>query len=139
MNILILGVILLINAFAILLVYQFIKKLPSKDKLIFIAVCFAIHYMAVSVVYWLSSIGMEQHIVEEASQIIIYIFVPINAILTVPFIANAYYKLKKEKLPKQKFINRCILIILLAIVILIVEYFYFQSIQSGIAEMILKK
>lgn len=139
MNILILGAIVLINAFAIALVYQFIKKLPSKEKLIFIAVSLAIHYILITIVYWFSSFGVDKAVVDTAGQFIIYMFVPINTILTIPFIANAYYKLKKDKLPKQKFINRCILMILLGIVILIIEYFYFQSIQTGIAEMMLKK
>lgn len=139
MNILILGAIFLINAIAIIVVYQFIKKLQSKEKLIFIAVSLAIHYMLITVVYWLSSLGKDQAIVDVASQFITYMFVPVNAILTIPFVAKAYYKFKKEKLPKKKFINRCILMIVFTIIILIVEYFYFQSIQNGIADLIKTK
>lgn len=136
---LILGAIVFINAFAVALVYQFIKKLSSKEKLIFIAISLAIHYILITIVYWLSSFGVDKKVVDEASQFIIYMFVPINTILTIPFIANAYYKLKKNKLSKKKFTNRCILMLLLGIVILIIEYFYFQYIQTGIAEMMLKK
>lgn len=139
MNALILGSIFLINAVAIILVYQFVKRLPAKEKLIFIAVCFAIHYMLISVVYYFSSIGVEQVATDVSGQFITYMFVPVNAILTIPFIANAYYKFRKEKLPKQKFINRCILMIILTIIILVIEYFYFQTIQTVIAEMIVKK
>lgn len=139
MNILILGSIFLINAFAIILVYQFVKKLPSKEKLIFIAVSLAIHYILITIVYWLSGLGKDQAIVDAASQFITYMFVPVNVILTIPFIANSYYKFKKEKLPKKKFINRCILMIVFAIIILIAEYFYFQSIQVGIADLMKTK
>jgi len=139
MNILILGAIVLINAFAIILVYQFVKRLPSKEKLIFIAVTTAIHYMLISIVYWLSSTGVDQTLADLTGQFIIYMFVPVNVILTIPFVANAYYKMRKEKLPKQKFINRCILMVVLTVIILIIEYFYFQSIQSSIAEMVVRQ
>ena len=56
MNIFMVLTILVINVIAVLLVYQFIKTLEKKEKIIFIAVTIAINYILVSIIYWLSSL-----------------------------------------------------------------------------------
>ncbi len=135
MNILLLGLIILLNVISVLVSYQFIKKLPQKEKLIFIAVCLAIHYILVTLVYWISN-SMNSVATTENGQYAVYMLVPINFILTIPFISSSYYKFKKKKLAKNKFLNRCILMSLFEIVILIVEFLTFQYLQSFILQII---
>ena len=136
MDILILGVIILLNAIAILVSYRFIKKLPQKEKLIFMAVCLAIHYILVTLVSWLSN-GINAVTTTENGQYVVYILVPINFILTIPFISSSYYKFRNKKLAKNKFINRCILMSLFGIMVLVIEFFTFQYIQNFIFQILL--
>ena len=76
------------------LMYQFIKRLPKVEKTIFIGVSFAIAYLLVSIIYWISGVGIDKQINEAAKDFIIYTFVPVNIILLVPFIASKYNKLR---------------------------------------------
>ena len=60
MNIFIMLALLLANAIAIILIYQFVKKLPKMNKIIFIAASFAIVYLLVSIIYWISGFGIDR-------------------------------------------------------------------------------
>ncbi len=137
MNILVLGIIILLNVGAIFFTYQLIKKLPQKEKLVFIAICLAIHYVLVTLVYWISN-AVNSLTANMAGQYTVYMLVPINVICTIPFLASSYFKLKKKKLAKNKFINRCMLMVVLGIIILVAEYFAFPTIQNTMAQILVK-
>lgn len=132
MNIFIMLAIVGINAIAILLTYQFIKKLPKMEKIIFIAVSFAIMYALVSIIYWISGFGINSKINEVAKDFITFIFVPINIILLIPFIAAKYNKYRFKEIKKEEFIKRIIIIGIIGIVILLIECFYFKNIKTNI-------
>ena len=137
MDILVLGIIILLNVGAIFFTYQFIKKLPQKEKLVFIAICLAIHYVLVTLVYWISN-AVNSLTANMAGQYTVYMLVPINVICTIPFLSSSYFKLKKKKIAKSKFINRCLLMVVLGIIILVAEYFAFPTIQNTIAQILVK-
>jgi ACR3 family arsenite efflux pump ArsB len=124
------------NAIAIMLVYQFIKRLPKTEKIIFIAACIAIAYALVSIVYWISGFGIESEIHEATKNFIIYTFVPVNIILLAPSIASKYNKLKLGETSKEKFIKRITSIGIIAIIILIIEGFYFRGMQNNVIKTI---
>ena len=62
----------LINGIAIGIVYQFIKKMEGKQKLIIIAMSIALMYILVSITYWISGFGIEEKIHEQTKNFIIY-------------------------------------------------------------------
>lgn len=132
MNIYIMLAILFVNAIAITLVYQFIKKLPKMEKIIFIGISFAIMYVAVSISYWISSFGIEENINETLKSFIIYIFVPVNVIILVPFVARKYYKWRKNEIDKESLIKRIIIVSIIGVIILAVETIYFKQIKKNI-------
>ncbi len=138
MDIFILIGIVLVNVIAILIVYHFIKQLNNKQKIVIIAMGIAFNYILVMIVYALSSIGMDAQIAETANSFITFIFVPINTIMNVPFLASSYCRYLQKKLTKQKMRNRIIIVVLVTLVIMVLEYFYFQSIQAGVAAMLEK-
>ncbi len=138
MDIFILIGIVLVNVIAILIVYHFIKQLNNKQKIVIIAMGIAFNYILVMIVYALSSIGMDTQIAETANSFITFIFVPINTIMNVPFLASSYCRYLQKKLTKQKMRNRIIIVVLVTLVIMVLEYFYFQSIQAGVAAMLEK-
>lgn len=132
MNIFITLAILFANAIAITLVYQFIKGLPKMEKIIFIVVSFAIMYITVSISYWISGFGIGKEVNEALKSFILYIFVPVNVIILIPFVARKYYKLKQNETDKQSLIKTIISISIIGVLILTVETVYIKEIKKDI-------
>lgn len=132
MNIFIMLAIIIANGIALALIYQFVKKMPKKEKIIFIAASFAINYMLILIVYALSGIGMDATINESSKNFITYVFVPVNVILFVPFIAHAYIKVKEKKIKPENFVKRLVAILVIALIVLVMEFFYFRNVQENI-------
>lgn len=135
MNIFIMLAIVVINIIATILIYQFVKRLPKMEKIIFIVASFAIIYVAVGVSYWISGIGIEKNINEALKNFIIYIFVPVNVIILVPFVARKYYKWKQNEINKESLIKRIIIVSIIGVIILVVQTIYFKQIKKNIEEM----
>ena len=133
--------ILALNIVAILINYRFLgTEIDKKEKLIFIVVGIAIMYVTVSIIYGLSVKNIEEtRLTELAKNYMIFTFVPVNAILILPFFASSYKYLKLGRLRKEKFKNRSILLIAILLVILIIEFFYLKDIQVGILNLVQAK
>jgi hypothetical protein len=130
--------ILALNAVAIFLMYRFLgTNIEKKEKWIFIAVGIAFMYMLVSFVYWLSTkdidLGTNSNL---ASNFITFTFVPVNSILILPFLASSYRYWKEGRLKPEKFRNRIILAVIILLIVLVIEFFYFQDIQNGILSLV---
>ena len=132
MNIYFMIAIAIANILAITIVYQFIKKLENKEKVIFIAISIAIMYILVSIIYWISGFGINKTIHEQARDFITYLFVPVNVILFIPYIAYQYVDLKEKHIKQAKFLKKVTKTSVLLIIALIVEFFYFRNIQNNI-------
>ncbi|MCI8362505.1 MAG: hypothetical protein HFJ41_05190 [Clostridia bacterium] len=135
MNIFITLAILLANAIAITLVYQFVKGLPKMEKIIFIGVSFAIMYVLVSISYWISGFGIRENVNEALKNFIIYIFVPVNIIILIPFVARKYYKWRQNEIGKESLITRIIIVSIIGVLILAVETIYIKEIKKDIDEL----
>ena len=135
MNIYLMIAILLANIIAIAIVYQFIKKLEKKEKLIFIAISVALMYILISIVYWFSGFGIDEKVHETSKSFVVYLFVPVNVILFIPYFASQYMKLKLKQIKIEKFANKLSTLLVLLIVVLVAEYFYFRNIQENIKTM----
>lgn len=134
MNIFITLAILFANAIAIALVYQFIKGLPKMEKIIFIGVSFAIMYVTALISYWISGFGIGKEVNEALKSFIIYIFVPVNVIILIPFVARKYYKWKQNEIDKSDLIKRIVIVSIVGILVLAVETVYIKEIKRDIEE-----
>lgn len=132
MNIFLLLAIFVANAIAITLIYQFVKRLEKMDAIIFIASSVAIIYIGVSIIYWISGFGIDSRINEAAKNFITFLFVPINVIVLVPFVAGKYAKYKTNKISKREYVERLIKVIVVGVIILIVECIYFKHMKTNI-------
>ena len=132
MNIFLTIAIVLANLISIFTVYQFIKRLDHKQVVIFIAVSVAIMYMLISIIYWLSGFGIDEKIHEASKNFVQYIFVPVNVLLFIPYIASKYMKLKENEITRSEFANKIEILAILLIVVLVIEFFYFRDIQANI-------
>ena len=65
-------------------------------------------------------------------KLITFTFVPVNAIIIMPFLAVSFRDWKDSRLKSRPFRNRCILLGIILLIILIIEFFYFKDIQNGI-------
>lgn len=133
MSVYLMVAIILANLIAIGIVYQFIKKLPKKEIILFLAVSVGIIYIAISIVYWMSGFGIEPKVHEETKSFVTYLFVPVNVILFIPYLASQYYKLRQDKIKKEQLQKKVIIIGILFVLVLGLEYFYFTKIQNNIA------
>ena len=71
-------------------------------------------------------------VMKEIRKIMLLTFIPLNGIITMPFIANIINKIKDGENQKK----RILIISIISILVIIIEIFYFQNIQIGILKMI---
>lgn len=133
--------ILILNVVAILLTYHFLgKEMDKKSKGIFIIVGIAVIYMLVSMVYWMGTRNINLEVDSDTGKnLITFTFVPVNVIIIMPFFASSYRDWKEGKLGVEPFRNRCILLAIVLIIVLIFEFFYFKDIQNGILNILNSK
>ena len=120
------------NIVALALTYQFIKKMPKREIIIFLAISVATMYILISIVYWISGFGIDSAVHEAMKNFVIYLFVPINVILFVPYFALQYRKFKNKQIKVQQLSKKLSTLVILLIVVLVVEYFYFVNIQKNV-------
>ena len=138
MNIFLIIAIVVTNIVAITLIYQILKKQSKKEILIFIAASVTFVYLIISLVYWLSGFGIDNAVHENSKNFIIYLFVPVNVIIFVPYLAVQYKKLRQskkiEKYDIEKLSTKVAIVLTAFIVGLVGQFFYFKSIQTNIKE-----
>ena len=67
------------------------------------------------------------------------VFIPVNGLLTMPYLASIIGKISTNEIAREKFNKKLIAFVILFIIILIIEYSYFKSTQQGIINMINNK
>lgn len=127
----------LANIIAILLVYySFGRKSDKQKRFINTLISIGFVYILVWIVYLLSSIGIEKDsALEQAQTLMTIAFVPVNVILFIPIVIRSYIKRKNKDISESSFNKRIIIIVILAIIVLVCEFFYFRDFQKGIIEL----
>lgn len=129
--------IIIANIVAIALMYYSLGDLGKKEKWIFIGAGIGIMYILTSIVYWISTNGIEMTEVSESGKnLITFLFVPVNGLLILPLLAKSYAKFKSERIDSKIFFNRSIVLAVLLFIILVVECIYFKNIQIQVVELI---
>ena len=127
-----------INIMTLVGVYRSLKGVPARGKIGFLAVGFGGIYLLVSGLYYSSTLGLDiSGSLGKTQQFITFTFVPVNATISLVFLARNYSRLLAEQTTKEKFQKNCIRIILILAVALICEYFYFRSVNQSILDMVL--
>ncbi len=128
---------ILLNVVAIVLLYHCLPDLEKKEKIIFIVVGIAVMYILTSIIYWISSKGVEvQEVSERAKNMITFIFVPLNGIIILPILAKSYNRYIIGDLESDKLRNRIIIMVIALVILMIIECSYFKNIQNGIIQML---
>jgi len=138
MNIYLTIAILLANLVGLAIVHQFIKRLDKKQKLIFIGISYGLMYILISIIYWFSGFGIDKQVHEASKNFILYLFVPVNVIVIVPYFATQYMKYKTKQIEKNKFANRLTILVVVLLIVLVTEFIIFKNIQNNIKDIIIK-
>lgn len=94
-------------------------------------------YVITSIVYWISTIGIDINEVSETGKnLIIFLFVPVNSLIILPLLAKSYTKLKFGSLEKRIFLKRGIVLSILLIIAIVLECIYFKNIQEEVVNII---
>lgn len=129
--------ILIFNIVSIVLMYYCLGDIEKKEKIIFIAVGTGIMYILTSIVYWISTMGIEiTEVSETGKNLITFLFVPVNGLIILPILAKSYVKLKYGNISNKVFANRILVLAVLLIIILIIECNYFRQIQEQVVNLI---
>ena len=80
--------ILVANVVGLLLVYHsFDKRIDKNKKFMYTMICFGVMYILTLIIYFFSSIGINNENVSESSRnLITFTFVPINTIVLLPIL-----------------------------------------------------
>lgn len=129
--------ILILNIVSIVLMYYCLGDIDKKEKFIFIAVSTGIMYILTSIIYWISTMGIEiTEVSETGKNLITFLFVPVNGLIILPIFAKSYSKLKFGNLSSKVFFNRGLVLGVVLLIILIFECIYFKNIQKQVVELI---
>lgn len=132
--------ILIANIVAVTLLYRsFDKGLEKNKKVFYTMLCFGAMYIIILIVYFLSSIGLSKDATENAKNMITFTFVPVNVIILLPIMIRAFYKKKNNKISIQQLNTRTISVLIVAVILLVGEFFYFRDIQKGIIKIVEEK
>lgn len=129
--------IIIANIVSIVLMYHCLEDLDKKEKWIFIGAGTGIIYILTSIVYWISTKGIEvTEVSEMGKNLITFIFVPVNSILVLPLLAKSYVKFKDGRLGSKVFFSRGIVLGIILLIVLVLECIYFKNIQVQVVELI---
>ena len=128
--------ILVANVVGLLLVYHsFDKRIDKNKKFMYTMICFGVMYILTLIIYFFSSIGINNENVSESSRnLITFTFVPINTIVLLPILIRSFNNKKTNKITMEQLNRTTILMIIIAIALIIIEFFSFKNIQKGIIQ-----
>ena len=134
-NIIIFLFILVANVIAFLLIYNSFNKNVEKTKqLLYTMISMGIVYIVVLIIYFFSSIGLSKEVTSQAKEMITFSFVPVNSIIIIPFLIRSFNKRKNKEITTEQLNRRTIIMIIIAIALIIGEFFYFRNIEKGIID-----
>ena len=135
-NLLITLFILVANVVGLLLVYHsFDKRIDKNKKLMYTMIAFGIMYILTLIIYFFSSLGINNENVSESSRnLITFTFVPINTIVLLPILIRSFNNRKMNKITTRQLNRTATIMIVVAIILIVIEFFSFRSIQKGIIQ-----
>lgn len=128
--------ILVANVVGLLLVYHsFDKRIDKNKKLMYTMICFGVMYILTLIIYFFSSIGINNENVSESSRnLITFTFVPINTMVLLPILIRSFNNRKVNKITTRQLNRTAMTMIVVAIILIVIEFFSFRSIQKGIIQ-----
>ena len=128
--------ILVANVVGLLLVFHsFDNRIDKNKKFMYTMICFGIMYILTLIIYFFGSLGINNENVTESSRnFITFTFVPINTIILLPILIKSFNNRKMNKITTKQLNRTATIMAVVAIILIIIEFFSFRSIQKGIIQ-----
>lgn len=113
--------------------------LEPKMKILFFIIGLVCMLITTFIVFSISASGVQYEnpkMVGNIRLIMLAVFIPVNGIITMPYIANIASKIYTDNITQEKAKSRFIMIAIIFIVILVFECSYFRKTQIGIINLI---
>ena len=110
----------------------------KKKKIIYIVIGTLAMYIITKIIFAISSssiIYQNEEIKKQITNMLVYIFTPVNGFIILPQIAKWMYKLKNKEIDKSKFKQKLIILFVIFVVIVAIEIPYLRDTQMGIINM----
>lgn len=140
MDIIIVLFILVANIIAVFLTYYSYGKNVDKSKRIFYTmISIGVVYIVTLIVYLLSSIGIAREVSNNAKNMLIFSFVPVNTIIMLPILIKSFYKKRDKKISLDKLSKTVTIMAVIALALCIGEFCYFRGSQKDLNKQLEEK
>lgn len=123
----------------IVTLYHSLNLFTFKHRILLISFGLVIMYLITQFVYSFSNKGASTNIIQDARNIILATFVPINSLITLPFIYKNICKIKAGSICLSLFVRNICIVLIIFIVFLIFEANYIKSSIISIEEIVDKR
>lgn len=113
----------------------------NKVKILYMVVLLVIILICTLITFYISATGVEYEntkMIGNIRNMILAVFVPVNGLIVMPYLANLLSKIGSNNITQEKFKKRLVILVITFFVILIFECSYFKSTQLGILKLINK-
>lgn len=113
----------------------------NKVKILYMVVLLVIILICTLITFYISATGVEYEntkMIGNIRNMILAIFVPVNGLIVMPYLANLLSKIGSNSITQEKFKKRLVILVIIFFIIFIFECSYFKSTQLGILKLINK-
>lgn len=137
------AIIYLISVIFVIIVIAFtwytLEALETKEKILLIVIGIIVSLIITIILFNISSAKVKYHsieMLESVRTVSIIVFLPMNAIIIMPYLGKQISKYRFSEIEKNKLLNRLIIFFIIISVIFIIENKYLISIQNGIMDIV---
>lgn len=115
------------------------NAMDNKIKIAYITIGTIITFLITLIIFNISTNGVEyenKEMIGSVRNIILAVFVPVNGLIVMPYLANLMSKINSNEITQDKFKKKIIIIAIIFIVVIIFECSYFKSTQLGILKIL---
>ena len=113
--------------------------IDNKIKIAYITIGTIITFLITLIIFNISTNGVEyenKDMIGNVRNIILAVFVPVNGLIVMPYLANLISKINTNEITQEKFKKKIIILAIIFIVVIIFECSYFKSTQLGILKIL---
>lgn len=119
------------------LTWNRLAELDRKNKIIICIIALVVCIIFTLIIFGISSIGIKYPNGEGKSMVrrtLMLIFVPINGIAFIPYLAKLLIEIKNGDIDQEQFKKKMVKLLIICIIVVIIEINYLKDIQLGIID-----
>ena len=108
-------------------------------KIVYVTIGLIVMIVCTWITFYFSTKGVNyqnSNIIGNVRNVLLAVFVPVNGIVVMPYLANMLSKIGLNEITQEKFKKRIIILGVIFIIVLIFECSYFKNIQIGILKIL---